>query len=279
MRHVLGDPDFAPGDESGFFVAERGGRIVGFARAIIRRWPNDTLGLEPSDGWIPYLAVDPTVQRSGVGRRLLGTVLQYFIEHNRLRVWVCGTTTSAPGSIVPGVDRAAYPRALSLLRAAGFIATQSAFSMARCATDFDVQDYHRKAWDTGRNVEITDVSASDAHELLGFVAAELPGAWCLACRGKIQEGRLDEMLLARTGGAIVGYCQWSGEHFGPFGVAPASRNLRVGAKLFVEAMRRIREANGRHVWFNWADENAKRFYDRFGFAVTREFCVLRKDLG
>ena len=55
-------------------------------------------------------------------------------------------------------------------------------------------------------------------------------------------------------------------------------NQRVGAKLFTEALRHIRQAGGRRVWFNWADGRAKRFYERFDLKVTRRFVVLRKDL-
>ncbi len=58
----------------------------------------------------------------------------------------------------------------------------------------------------------------------------------------------------------------------------ASRGQRIGAKLFVEAARRIRAADGRSVWFNWADDDAARFYGRFGLAATRRFAILRCDL-
>jgi hypothetical protein len=76
----------------------------------------------------------------------------------------------------------------------------------------------------------------------------------------------------------VGYCQWDGEHFGPFGVREGLRGKRIGAKLFVEAMRRIKEADGRTVWFNWADPDAARFYNRYGLDATRQFAIMRLDM-
>jgi ribosomal protein S18 acetylase RimI-like enzyme len=94
----------------------------------------------------------------------------------------------------------------------------------------------------------------------------------------VQRGALEEVLVAVLDGEVVGYCQWTGEHFGPFGVAPQVRNRRIGAKLFVEALRRIRAAGGGTVWFNWADRDARRFYERFGLQVNRRFAVLRKNL-
>ena len=271
---VLGDADYWPGDDSGFFVATRGDAVVGFLRAIIRRVPNDRLGLEPEDGWIPYLAVDPAQQRTGLGSALLRAAQAYFDRHGRRRVWVCGTTTSAPGSIVPGVDVDTQAPALALFEKHGFAIAQQAFSMSREVVDVDVAAFERWAWETGPDVRIEALTPGRVQDLFTFLAASLPGSWNLAARGKLQSGAWHEMLLALAGDVVVGYCQWTGEHFGPFGVAPGSRHQRIGAKLFTEAVRRIRAADGRTVWFNWADESAERFYDRFGLHVTRRFAVL-----
>jgi len=98
-RLVLADPDYWPGPDSGFFLALRGEDPVGFCRAVVRRWPNDRLGVEPDEGWVPVLAVDPGCRRAGVGAALLDTALDYFRQHQRKRVWVCGTPRSAPGAL------------------------------------------------------------------------------------------------------------------------------------------------------------------------------------
>lgn len=309
---VFADPDYWPGEDSGFFVGLRGESVVGFLRANIRRVPNDRLGLEPEDGFIPYLAVDPDRQRCGVGTALLKAALDYFARHGRKRIWVCGTTTSAPGSISPGVDVDAYAPALGLFEKHGFSVQQQGYSMSREVVDFDVPAFERWAWEGDRDTEVRrqrgqaprkkacsrvagglgsepvpfgdgpirveSLTPARVQDLLEFLAVSLPGSWNLAARGKIQSGGLGEMLIALSGEQIVGYCQWSGEHFGPFGVAPELRGRRIGAKLFTEAVRRIRAADGRTVWFNWADENAKRFYDRFGLHVTRRFAVLMRQL-
>lgn len=278
VRHVLADPDYWPGDDSGFVVAEADGDVVGFCRAIVRRWPNDRLGVEPEDGFVSALAVDPAMQGRGVGSRLIETALEYFGRQGRKRAWVCGTPTSAPGSFVPGVDREAYPAALPLFGKHGFAVDQFGYSMARSVVDLELEEFRRTAWATGPQVEVTGVGAGDVQDLLSYVAAELPGSWTIAARQKIQSGRTEEMLIARLGGRIVGHCQWTGEHFGPFGVARTARNMRIGAKLFTEALARIRLNGGRRVWFNWADDEARRFYERFGLTVTRQFSILRKNL-
>jgi len=277
-RIVLADPDYWPGADSGFLVAVRHGQVVGFLRAIIRRHPNDRLGLEPEDGWMPYFAVDPAAQRHGSGTALLQAALDYFTRHHRRRVWVCGTPTSAPGSLFPGVDTKTQAPARALLEKHGFVVDQHGFSMSRAVVDFDVAAFAKWAWETGPEIRVEPLTPPYLTEFFEFLATGLPGSWNLAAREKVRAGGLGEMLIARRGDRLVGYCQWSGEHFGPFGVDPAIRQQRVGAKLFTEAVRRIRAADGRTVWFNWADERARHFYDRFGLHVTREFAVLRKTL-
>src|SRR5690606_18739319 len=69
VSSILADPDLqfplgSSDDHSltsscGLFVACINDVPVGFIRAIVRRVPNDRVGLEPSDGFIPVIAVDP----------------------------------------------------------------------------------------------------------------------------------------------------------------------------------------------------------------------------
>jgi mycothiol synthase len=275
---LMGDPDYRPGEDSGFLVAVEGDQPVGFLRAIVRHWPNDRVGLEPENGWLPVMAVDPAHQRRGIGRELLNTAFDYLRRLGRRQVWVCGNTGSAPGYVFPGVDRDAYPGALALLRKLGFTVDHEPVAMSREVVDFDVEKFHRDAWETGKEVTVHTLTPAGVQDFMNFMAAAFPGDWNLAARGKVRSGALHEVLVAEVGGRIVGYCQWEGEHFGPFGVVADARSQRIGAKLFTEAVRRIRAADGRTVWFNWADEGAARFYGRFGLHVTRRFAILRKAL-
>jgi GNAT superfamily N-acetyltransferase len=275
---LFGDPDYWPGDDSGFFVATQGKAVVAFLRAIIRRWPNDRVGLEPERGWMPVLAVAPGHQRQGIGTALLERGLAYLRAAGRQQVWVCGNTGSAPGYVFPGVDQDAYAGGLALLRKHGFVVDHEPVSMSREAVDFDVEKCHQEAWKTGTDVKVASLTPGRVQEFLVFMADVFPGDWNMAARAKIRAGALHEVLIALQGETIVGYCQWEGEHFGPFGVTAAIRSQGIGAKLFVEAVRRIRAADGRTVWFNWADEAAARFYGRFGLKAQRRFAMLRRDL-
>ncbi len=275
---LVGDPDYWPGPDSGFFVATDRDGPIGFLRAIVRRCPNDRVGLEPEDGWLTVMAVDPVQQHQGVGTALLEAGLAHLQKAGRRRAWVCGNTGSAPGYVFPGVDKDAYAGALALLTKHGFVVDHEPVAMSGDVVDFDVAGLHQQAWETSRDTEVSTLTPERAHDFMMFLAEAFPGDWNIAARMKIKAGDFDRVLIATVGDKIVGYCQWEGEHFGPFGVATEARNKKIGAKLFVEAVQRIRAADGRTVWFNWADEGAARFYQRFGLRVTRRFVILRRDL-
>lgn len=278
VSNVLGDPDYRPGEDSGFFVAVCEGAPVGFLRAIVRRMSNDRMGIEPDIGWIPVVAVDPEHQGKGVGLALMNTALDWFGRHRRKRIWVCGNSGSAPGYTFPGVDVDAYPGGLVLLRKAGFVVDRESEGMSREVIHFDVQAYRREAWAVGDEVQIETLTPERVDDFIDFLADAFPGDWNTAARAKIRAGLLHEVLIAIVDGRVAGYCQWEGEHFGPFGVREEYRNRRVGAKLFVEAVQKIREADGRTVWFNWAETDAARFYRRFGLRATRRFAIFVKEM-
>lgn len=275
IQWLYGDPDYWPGEDSGFFVAVREGKPVGFARAIIRRNQNDRLGLEPEMGWLPVMAVDPDYQRDGIGTLLLNTALEYFRQHGRKKISIAGKSGSAPGYFFAGIDKDAYDGALALFLKAGFRVRNDAVSMTREIVDFPYERLRLEAWSIGKNVEIRTLTQDRIQDFLVFMAEAFPGDWVTAARSKLCTA-MHEILIATVADEVVGYCQWSGEHFGPFGVRPEYRNHKIGAKLFVEAAQRIRAADGRTVWFNWADEDAARFYRRFGLTAQRHFKVLDK---
>jgi mycothiol synthase len=272
---VLCDADYRPGADSGFIVAHVDGRPAGFVRAIIRRWPNDRVGTEPDDGWIPVIAVDPDLQKRGTGTMLLNAALDYLRRQGRKRVWVCGNTGSAPGYVFPGVDRDAYPGALRMFLKTGFVVDHEPVAMSRPIIDFDVEGLYAKARGACPRAQVAALTPERVQDFFTFLAEEFPGDWNIAARAKVRSSGLHEVLIAMLDGQVVGYCQWEGEHFGPFGVARAARNQGIGEQLFVQAVKRIREADGRTVWFNWADQDAARFYSRFGLQPTRRFTILR----
>lgn len=280
VRGVLCDPDYQAGaakGDSGFFVATRDGAPVGFLRAVVRHVPNEGLGLEPELGWLPVVAVDPPHQRSGVGTVLMEAALEFFRRHGRRRIWVCGNSGSAPGYVFPGVDVDVYAGGVALLQRHGFEIDREAVAMSREVVNFYPEVFERDL-PPAPDLTIETLTPARVDAFFAFLSREFPGDWNTAARARIRAGGMGDVLIARQGVTVVGYCQWEGEHFGPFGVSASLRGRQVGARLFIESVRRIREADGRTVWFNWADPGTARFYARFGLTPTRRFAVMRKDL-
>ncbi len=274
------NPDFDPITLDGCWVAEADGKVVGFARAIIRTIPNDGMGLEEHNGWIPVMFVDPQYQRKGIGSKLFVKIVRFFKKHNRKHIFICGNTGSAPGYVFPGVDKDVYQSGFNFFIKKGFVIDHEPVAMTRSIIDFDYEKYYKEAWSEGTNegVKIESLTPKMLLPTLTFLKKNFPGDWNMALRNKLKSGPMDEILIAIYNDEVVGFCQWEGEHFGPFGVAAHIRGKKIGAKIMVEAIRRIKAADGRTVWFNWADPDAARFYSRLDFDKTRNFAILRLDM-
>jgi ribosomal protein S18 acetylase RimI-like enzyme len=64
-------------DPEGSFVAESGGKVVGFMLGEVR---SGEFGLEEPTGWIEVLGVDPESRGQAVGRQLADRLLDHFRE-------------------------------------------------------------------------------------------------------------------------------------------------------------------------------------------------------
>lgn len=125
-----------------------------------------------------------------------------------------------------------------------------------------------------------------AHEiprLLALLKGHMPPDWVRHARQILHEvaadsGSLEQFTVAArsvdTGIEFVGYCQFEGERFGPFGVIEELQGQGIGT---VQTMQR----HGHHgAWVLWtSDHTTEHVYGRFGFTPTRRFAVLRKELG
>ena len=69
------------------YVAERGGRVIGYVYAGIE--PRSWKELRDSAGFIHDVAVEPAERSSGVGSRLIETAVEWLVDHGapRLMLW------------------------------------------------------------------------------------------------------------------------------------------------------------------------------------------------
>lgn len=281
-KWLYADPDFDVETGEGAWVAEgEDGRVVGFIRAIRRVLPNDRCGVEERMGWIPVLFVVPESRRMGTGSALLDVATKYLSNGGAKHIWVCGNTGSAPGYLFPGVDVKAYAAGNSFFQKHGFVVDHEPISMSGLLLELDIATASEAdmagAHKAGPSIE--SLRPETMMAFLAFLRRSFPGDWNAAARAKINSGDWSQLLIAVQDGEVLGYCQWESDgHFGPFGVHEKTRGKGLGRALFAEACRRMQRDDIRHVWFNWADEGAARFYRRLGLTATRQFAILRKDL-
>jgi GNAT superfamily N-acetyltransferase len=112
--------------------------------------------------------------------------------------------------------------------------------------------------------------------------AHMPGDWVRHARELLTDitkglSDYDQIVVAQHKREIVGYCQFEGEHFGPYGVAPDYQGKGIGTALMAKCLATMRRKGLHNAWVLWtSDETAEKVYQRFGFRETRRFAVLRK---
>lgn len=278
-RKVLLDPNFHP---DWLLVAEQAGEVVGFCLCLIRRVPLEGVGLEPDKGWITALGVVPAARGQGLGQALLAGARDLFRSANRRSVSIA---PYAPNYFVPGVDVERYAAGLGFLQAQGFVVVTEAISMDANLVRLDFSGLEaREARLAAQGIAVRNLTPADLPALLGFLRDHMYGDWRRHARELLTDATrglatLENFTVAVRGDEVVGYCQFEGEHFGPFGVRDDLQGMGIGTVVLGRCLQTMRRHGHHNAWVLWtSDDTAAKVYSKFGFAVTRRFAVLRQEL-
>jgi ribosomal protein S18 acetylase RimI-like enzyme len=278
-RKVLLDQNFDP---DWLVVAEADGQLVGFCLCLIRRVPMEKVGMEPERGWITAFGVHPEWRRKGVGTALLERALQLFCDADRKEIFISPYT---PHYFVPGVDERYYAEGLAFLQRHGFEVVGHAISMDANIVLFDDAPYtEREQRLREQGIEVRNLHPNEVVDLMAFLKTHMPGDWVRHARDLLTDitkglGDYDQFVVAWHEGEIVGYCQFEGEHFGPYGVRSDMQGKGIGTVLMVKCLQTMRRKGLHNAWVLWtSEETAQKVYSRFGFKETRRFAILRKRL-
>ncbi len=260
-----------------------GGPPVGFILRLILRQPIERTGFLENRGFITAFGVLPEARGRGAGAALLEDTERFFRERKRKEIALAPYT---PNYFVPGVDKSRYAEGLAFLTRRGFREFSEAIAMDAMIGTFEIApailEKERKLREEGIHIEPFRRDRLLAY--MDFMESSMHGPWIEDARRTVREivaGRApeDSIWIAREGARVVGYCQFIGEHFGPFGVIDEMQGRGLGSVLLARTLYTMR-VRGHHAAFVlWTGERAAQgVYGRLGFTISRRFALLKKDL-
>jgi GNAT superfamily N-acetyltransferase len=277
---VLLDENFDPGT---FLLAHKDGALAGFALGThAKRVPLGDADPNGDTCWITALGIHPSSDLNAVGNELLKSLESRFRALGKRE---CRISPYPPGYFTPGIDVNAYASTLAFLRSNGYEIYHEALSMDAPIVLFTVPDkiveMQRRLLTEG--IDIRPYRRSDLVRFMDFLEKTMPSDWVRVERRnlkKISEGGFhsEQITLAVHNEAIIGYCQFEGSHFGPFGVNDAYQGKGIGTVLLARTLERMRHEGHHDAWVMWTDDIAAKVYAKFGFKETRRFALLKKTL-
>jgi ribosomal protein S18 acetylase RimI-like enzyme len=197
----------------------------------------------------------------------------------------CTFSTYPPGYFTPGVDRKAYPHLHSLLLERGYREEKQAISMDASIVLLRLPENTFTIERDLRNdgIEIREYRREDLLAFLRFLETTMPTDWIRVEQSnlkKIAAGGFSprQITVVTREGQIIGYCQFEGSHFGPFGVSDRYQERGIGTVLLGRTLERMRTLGYHDAWVMWTDDVAAKVYRKFGFSETRRFSILRRSI-
>jgi mycothiol synthase len=231
--------------------------------------------------WITALAVDPQYRKTGIGKKLIE---ELFLRFKNAGKRECYIATYPYGYFVPGVDIKEYSNGIEFLKHNGFEEKYRPLSMDSniVLIKFD-QKFHDKIIALEKeNIRIQTLEEKYILSYIKFMKT-MPSDWLRVARNNLLDYTrgifsLDQVCIAVQGDEVVGYCQFEGSHFGPFGVSDKFQGKGIGTILLGKTVEMMRIKGYHDAWVLWTDDIAANVYQKLGFKETRRFVVLCKKI-
>lgn len=277
---VLLDDNFDP---ETLLIARSEGAFAGFIVGTYGRLNN--LGdADPGNTrcWITALGVPAAQTLDSVGSTLLQALERRFHTLGKTECWI---STYPPGYFSPGIDLRNYAPLLKFFNGKGYVQQKEALSMDAPIALFHYDDVLKSKEEKlkSEGIVIRQYRRDDLLKFLAFLEQTMPTDWIRVERRnlrKIAEGgfREQQITIVEHRNDIIGYCQYEGAHFGPFGVAERFQGRGIGTVLLAKTIDRMKTEGHHDAWVMWTDDIAAKVYGKFGFKETRRFAILRKPL-
>jgi mycothiol synthase len=231
--------------------------------------------------WITAFAVLPEYRKTGIGKKLLDEIFTRFKNAGKKE---CYISTYPYGYFVPGVDINEYAEGIKFLQKYGFEEKYRPLSMD---SNIVLIKSDQKFLDKIDSLEKEGIIIQTLEEkyiisYLEFMKT-MPSDWLRVARNNLLDYTrgifsLDQVCIAVKDDQVVGYCQFEGSHFGPFGVSDKFQGKGIGTILLGKTVEMMRIKGHHDAWVLWTDDIAANVYRKLGFRETRRFVVLCKKI-
>lgn len=279
-RQAILDENFDPQLS---WVAEDDTGIVGFIFGTKRKFPYLERGLEPERGWINVIFVDRNDWRKGIGSRLLEQCEKALAQRGCKNITL---GAYSPNYFFWGVDPGNYPEAIKFFEKHGYQAQEKHYSMGKDLHGYQIpQDVMgRKKAAEEKGFQFIGFDYSYTLELLEFLKNEFGGGWKRNALIAMQNDEAEDLiqLVLRPDGRICGFCMRAIDgnpmRFGPIGIAAAQRNAGIGTILLDVQCYEMCKKGIYRMFFVTTDDPGRRYYERQGLTVFREFVTYKKEI-
>lgn len=279
IAKVILDEHFKP---ENVLVAKDNDKIVGF---IIGATVNEVVypDVDPHNirCWITSFVISKDYRQKGLGKRLFTQIIDKFKNEGKKE---CYIATYPYGYFVPGIDVKLYKETILFLEHIGFTEVYRPLSMDANITLLDLgKEFIEKVKKLKKDgIEVISYNQKYILSYIDFMRS-MTSDWYRVARHNLMDMTRnlfhnDQITIAVQEGKVVGYCQFEGSHFGPFGVADSHQGKGIGTVLLGRTLEKMRMYGYHDAWVLWTDDLAAKVYSKFGFKETRRFVVLKKEL-
>ncbi|MGB4658764.1 MAG: GNAT family N-acetyltransferase [Mobilitalea sp.] len=279
-KQALFDDNF---DSELCFVAVEEDLVAGFLLATKRKFPYLERGLEPTKGWINVLFVNKEYRRQGIGTKL--------VQHAETKLKDMGVETVtlgaySPNYFFPGIDKDSYSEAIQFFDTMHYTAGKESYSMCKDLHGYQIseetKDKLQKAQEAG--FSFLNFEYKYSLELLEFLKNEFGGGWKRNALISMQNNTAEDCILLVLDAKqdIVGFCMrmidGNPMRFGPIGIKDEVRNFGIGGILFDLMQLEMAKRGIYHLYFVSTDVPGRRFYEKHGVKVFRNFIDYQKTI-
>lgn len=270
---------------AGCFVAINDeGNVVGFI--IAKKWQEQLeINMNNKRGWIQVILVDKTMQRHGIGTKLLKLAEDALVKAGIKEIQLGGD----PFHYFAGIPSTSNI-AQEMAEKHGYEKRMDTHDLVNHLTN----DY---AIPSGENIEYKLLQEEEQQDLIEFFTRCFPGRWEYEAMKYFElGGKGREFVVLKKHGRIIGFCRINDDDspmiaqnvywrtlfpqavggIGPLGIDEKEQKQGYGLAIVQAGMAFLQERNIKTILIDWT--NLVDFYEKLDFNVWKTYGIYLKDM-